>query len=222
MAAHHSLFDILGPVMIGPSSSHTAGAVRLGLLARAIAGGQPEQARIVLHGSFASTGKGHGTDLALVAGLLGILPDDPAIADAFALATQAGLVFELTADDLGEVHPNTARFELVRDGREITVQGASIGGGQVLVTRIDGYDVEVTGRLPLLLVAHVDQPGEIARVTTIIAESGANIAAMHVSRSARGGDALMLIETDTPAAAETLDAIDRLDAVTSVRSIPAV
>lgn len=208
--------------MIGPSSSHTAGAARLGLIARAIAGDQPQSARIVLHGSFASTGQGHGTDLALVAGLLGIRPDDPAIVDAFDLAAKAGLDFEIVADDLGEVHPNTARFELVTDGRTVMIEGASIGGGQVLVTRIDSYDVEVSGQLPLLLVAHRDQPGEIARVTTIIGDSGANIAAMRVSRSARGGDALMLIETDTPATDDMVAAIEQLDAVTGVRRVPAV
>lgn len=222
MVAAHSLFDILGPVMIGPSSSHTAGAARLGLLARAIAGGQPDRACIALHGSFASTGRGHGTDLAIVAGLLGIGPDNPEITQAFELAKQAGLEYSLSSDDLGEVHPNTARFELEREGRTIVVEGASIGGGQVRITRIDAYEVEVSGQLPLLLVAHTDQPGEIARVTALLAETGANIAAMHVSRAARGGNALMLIETDTPVDDATVAAIAELSAVSGVRRVPAV
>lgn len=209
--------------MIGPSSSHTAGAVRLGALARAIFGGQPAQAQIALHGSFASTGRGHGTDLALVAGLLGMAPDDERIPDAMDVARASELSVEFTEKDLGEVHPNTAEFRLVDvDGREACVRGSSLGGGDVLVTEIDGFAVEVSGELPMLVVDHFDQPGEIAAVTKLLAESGANIASMQVSREKRGARALMLIETDTVVDSATAERIAQQPGVTGVRRIAAV
>jgi len=209
--------------MIGPSSSHTAGAVRLGALARAIFGGQPESAEIVLHGSFASTGTGHGTDLALVAGLLGMSPDDPRIADAFAEASDAGMTVTFTSDDLGEVHPNTALLTLRGpDERVMLVQGCSVGGGDVLVTRIGEFDVEVTGELPVLVVAHHDQPGVIAGVTAVLAAEGVNVASMEVSRERRGANALMIIETDNPVGDRSLDELRKVAGVTGVRTVPAV
>jgi L-serine dehydratase len=223
VAHQRSVFDIIGPVMIGPSSSHTAGAVRLGALARAIFGGQPESAEIVLHGSFASTGTGHGTDLALVAGLLGMCPDDPRIADAFAEASGAGMTVAFTSDDLGEVHPNTALLTLRGpDERVMIVQGCSVGGGDVLVTRIGEFDVEVTGELPVLVVAHHDQPGVIAGVTAVLAAEGVNVASMEVSRERRGASALMIIETDNPAGDSSLEELRKVAGVTGVRTVPAV
>ncbi len=218
-----SIFDIVGPVMIGPSSSHTAGAVRLGNLARAIFGEQPRRARILLHGSFASTGVGHGTDLAIVAGLLGFAPDDPRIKEATSLAHQAGMEVEFGLAELGDVHPNTAVLELEGEsGRSARIVGSSLGGGDVAVTEIDGFDVEATGEFPTLVVEHEDRPGEIAAVSSILAEAGVNIAAMRVSREVRGGTALMLIETDVAVDAETAGRIAQVDAVHSVRSVPAV
>jgi len=223
MTRQRSAFDIVGPIMIGPSSSHTAGAVRLGSLARAFFGGQPARARILLHGSFASTGHGHGTDLALTAGLLGLGPDDPGIRDAIELASQRGLSVSFAAEDLGNVHPNTACFELQDEqGRSMRVIGSSLGGGDVVVTRIDEFDVEATGELPLLVIAHVDRPGEIAAVTSILAASDANIAAMRVSREARGAAALMLIETDAEVGDAACERIAAIPGVTSVRRVPAV
>jgi L-serine dehydratase len=223
VAHQRSVFDIIGPVMIGPSSSHTAGAVRLGSLARAIFGGRPTSATIVLHGSFASTGSGHGTDLALVAGLLGMTPDDPRIPEAFAEAAAAGLAVSFSSDDLGEVHPNTAMLTL-RDaeGREMLVQGCSVGGGDVLVTRIGEFDVEVSGELPVLVVAHHDQPGVIAGVTAVLAAEGVNVASMEVSRERRGAGALMIIETDNAVGEESLEELRKVAGVTGVRTVPAV
>lgn len=218
-----SVFDIVGPVMIGPSSSHTAGAVRLGNLARAIFGEQPTRARILLHGSFASTGRGHGTDLALVAGLLALAPDDPRIRHALTLAEQAGMALEFGDAELGDVHPNTAVFELeAESGRTMRVVGSSLGGGDVVVTDIDGFDVEATGEHPMLVVEHEDRPGEIAAVTSILAERGVNVAAMRVSREVRGGTALMLIETDAVVDEETVQRIAEAEAIRSVRTVPAV
>lgn len=222
MARQRSLFDIVGPVMIGPSSSHTAGAVRLGALARAIFGARPTRARITLHGSFASTGRGHGTDLALVAGLLGMAPDDPRIPDSFEVAAQAGLDFSFAEGDLGDVHPNTALFELADDLHSMRVRGSSLGGGDVVVSEIDGFEVEADGELPLLVVEHTDRPGEIATVTGILAESGVNIAEMRVSRERRGARALMLIETDAEVDEQTIDRIAHQTGIESVRQVPAI
>lgn len=217
-----SIFDIVGPVMIGPSSSHTAGAVRLGLLGRAILGRRPETAVITLHGSFASTGRGHGTDLAIVAGLLGMRPDDPGLAQAFQHAKQAGMDVRVVQADLGDVHPNTALLTLSAGQGSIEIQGSSVGGGEVVVTRIGPFEARITGRMPLLIVEHADLPGEIASVTRIISESGANIAEMRVARTGRGGEALMLIETDTDLGAGALQRIAELPGVRHVRAVPAV
>ena len=223
MTRQRSAFDIVGPVMIGPSSSHTAGAVRLGALARAFFGGQPTRAHVVLHGSFASTGRGHGTDLALAAGLLGFRPDDAAIRDAVVLAPSCGLEVSFAEGDLGDVHPNTARFELEDDsGRRMELEGSSLGGGDVVMSSLDGFDIEATGELPLLVIAHVDQPGEIAAVTAVLAQHDANIAAMRVSRKARGAAALMLIETDAEVSSAACREIESLAGVTGVRRIPEV
>lgn len=222
MSNDRSVFDILGPVMIGPSSSHTAGAVRLGLLARAIFGRQPEQVTVTMHGSFASTGTGHGTDLAIVAGLLGMRPDDPEIVHSLERARSVGMQVAFTTGDLGEVHPNTALFELSEGGQTLAVRGSSIGGGEVLVTRIGEFEAHANGRMPLLMVANNDTPGEIAAVTRLISECGANIAEMRVARTRRGAEALMLIETDTPLDPAALDAIAALPGVRMVRAVPAV
>lgn len=222
MARQRSIFDIVGPVMIGPSSSHTAGAVRLGALARAIFGATPKRAHIGLHGSFATTGHGHGTDLALVAGLLGMAPDNPDIRRALALAGEAGLSVSFESVDLGEVHPNTAVFELASGDRHLRVQGASLGGGDVILTSIDTFEVELTGDLPALVIEHVDRPGEIAAVSSVLARSNVNIAAMRVSREARGARALMLIETDAPAPDGVLEALGAVPSITSVRRVAAV
>lgn len=223
MARQRSIFDIVGPVMIGPSSSHTAGAVRLGLLARSALGEPPVRAEVGLHGSFASTGVGHGTDRAIAAGLLGLAPDDPAIKDSLLLASEAGLQVSFSEADLGHVHPNTARFALTtRHGRHMELQGSSLGGGDVVMTSIDGYDTEITGELPSLLVFHLDQPGEVAAVTAVLADAGVNIARMRVSRERRGADALMVIETDAPATATAIEQIAGSPGVTGVRVISAV
>lgn len=223
MARVHSVFEVVGPVMIGPSSSHTAGAVRIGRLARAVFGTQPSEARISLHGSFASTGRGHGTDLAIVAGLLGLAPDDERIRVADAEARAAGLTVAFADQDLGEVHPNTTRIEMTgADGRTVTVQGSSLGGADVVLTAIDDFDVAITGELPVLVVEHHDQPGVIASVSAVLAEHGVNIASMEVSRERRGARALMVIETDQPVDAPTMQAVAGAPAVTGVRAVPAV
>lgn len=220
MVRQRSVFDIIGPIMVGPSSSHTAGACRLGELARAVFGTTPRRAHILLHGSFASTGPGHGTDLALVAGLLGMRPEDERIPRAFDVAQQAGLEVDFAEEDLGDAHPNTAVFIMSDDaGTQMTVRGSSLGGGDVIVTAIDAFDVEITGELPLLIVGHVDRPGQIAGVTSVLAEHGVNVASMHVSREHKGAGALMMIETDVEVPDHAAKEIAAQPGITSVRHI---
>jgi L-serine dehydratase len=192
-----SLLDIIGPVMVGPSSSHTAGACRLGLLARNLVGGTPEKARIELHGSFARTGEGHGTDKAIAGGLMGFRPDDERLRDALEIAQGEGLdyVFEKTtlADD---AHPNTARITVERGDRHAVMTGASLGAGRILVNEINGYAVEVTGTYHTIVLIAEDVKGSIAAIATILAEHGINIANLRLTRKQRGGDAFMVIEVD--------------------------
>ena len=194
-----SLLDIIGPVMVGPSSSHTAGACRLGLLARCLVGGTPERARVELHGSFARTGEGHGTDKAIVGGLMGFRPDDERIRDALGIAEREGLDYRFEKTTLGEeneVHPNTVRITVERGDRSSVMVGSSLGAGRVLVTEIDGYPVEVTGNYNTIVLVAEDVPGSVAGIATILAEDEINIATLRLTRKERGGDAFMVIEVD--------------------------
>ena len=194
-----SLLDIIGPVMVGPSSSHTAGACRLGLLARCLVGGTPDRARVELHGSFARTGEGHGTDKAIVGGLMGFRPDDERIRDALGIAEREGLDYRFEKTTLGEeneVHPNTVRITLERGDRNSVMVGSSLGAGRVLVTEIEGYPVEVTGNYHTIVLVAEDVRGSVARIATILAEDGVNIATLRLTRKQRGGDAFMVIEVD--------------------------
>lgn len=219
-----NIIDIIGPVMIGPSSSHTAGAVRLGLLAAGILGSVPVKAEIYLHGSFAETHKGHGTDMALLAGLMGWLPDDARIPEADRYAQEAGLVYSFSKVDLGSLtHPNTAMFKLVaKDGSQCEIIGASVGGGQVLVNSIDGFPVELTGKLPAILTVHEDTRGIIALVTSTLANAGVNVATMRVFRSNKGGLASMVIECDEAVPQGIINLIGALQKIHSVRFIGSV
>ena len=212
-----NIFDILGPVMVGPSSSHTAGAVRIGLIARRLLGGQPATARITLSGSFAATGTGHGTDRALVAGLLGMKPDDIRIPDSFALAVEQGLAFTFDKTELKEAHPNTAILQLsTAGGRELEVQASSLGGGRIMVNKLDGINVNFNGDSPTLIVHNLDQPGHLAEVTSILSHKSVNIATMQLYRNHRGGYAVMVIETDQDIPAEALRWLSRLEGVIKV------
>ena len=219
-----NLIDIIGPVMIGPSSSHTAGAVRLGLLAASILGGQPVKAEINLHGSFAETYQGHGTDMALLAGLMGWMPDDERIPQAEKYAEESGLVYSFHKIDLGNMaHPNTVLFKLTSAGGSYCeIVGSSVGGGQVKVTEIDGFPVELTGRLPAILTVHIDTRGVIALVTSTLANAGVNIATMRLFRSDKGGMASMVIECDEAVPQEILNLIGALQQIESVRFIASV
>ena len=176
------LFDVLGPVMIGPSSSHTAGAARIGYTAQKLLGEIPVQADIGLYGSFATTGKGHGTDKALVAGLLGLRPDDPRLPDSFALAAEQGMAFRIHPVELRSAHPNTAVLTLTgREGRVLSMKAASVGGGRIRVTEIDGVPADFGGDSNTLIIA-------VRRI---------NVASMQVFRAGTGGYAVMVLECDS-------------------------
>lgn len=202
------LFDILGPRMVGPSSSHTAGACRLGYVVQSVLGGVPDSARVGLHGSFAMTGDGHGTKIAITGGLLGYRPDDPRIRDSQALAEEAGLEMSFETVDLGEdAHPNTATFDVRRGEDRITMIGCSIGGGRIRIQRIDGFPVDLSGSLPTVVVQADDVPGTVAEITGMIARRGLNLATIRVDRTGRGQKAMMTIETDEPVPDELLEAL---------------
>ena len=194
-----NIFDIMGPIMVGPSSSHTAGAARIGFLTRRLLGSTPRRAELLLHGSFAATGKGHGTDRALVAGLLGMAPDDPRIPRAFALAREAGMELNISTAVLRGVHPNTVLLRVGdSQGREMEVNASSLGGGRVRVNAIDGMEATFTGDYPTLIIRNEDKPGQVAEVAGLLSEHGVNIAAMQLYRDRRGGLAVMVIESDQP------------------------
>ena len=214
-----NVFDIIGPVMIGPSSSHTAGAVRLGRVANKLMDNHPlKRVEITLSGSFAQTYKGHGTDRALLAGIMGYHSYSPEIRDALAIATERGIDYVFLKEDIKGAHPNTARIHFVlQDGEEGTVQGASIGGGNILVHQINGMNVEFTGENNTILVMHQDQPGVIAAVTQLMHFEYAelNIASFRLTREARGGSAIMTIEIDGHPPEGLTDAIRKISLVTN-------
>lgn len=206
--------------MVGPSSSHTAGACRIGLFARALLGGQPESAVIELHGSFARTGQGHGTDRALAGGLLGFRPDDERLRESLDLAAEAGLALTFRNTKLrGDHHPNTARLTLARGERRVVVTGSSVGAGRIVITSIDDFGVEITGTLPTLVVVAADQPGAVAAITSTLAAQGGNIATIRVARRQKGGHAIHIYELDEPVGADALAALLALPRVETVRAI---
>ena len=212
-----SLLDIIGPVMVGPSSSHTAGACRIGLLARGLVGGTPEHAAVELHGSFARTGEGHGTDKAIVGGLMGFRPDDERIREALSIAEREGLDYKFEKTKLGEegvTHPNTARLTVTRGMREAQLVGSSLGAGRILISQINGFPVEVTGNFRTMVLVAEDVRGSIATIARILADGGVNIANLRLTRKQRGGDAFMVIDLDDAPPAKVLDEVCGLAWVT--------
>ncbi len=216
-----SAFDIIGPIMVGPSSSHTAGAVRLGLLGRAVLGAQPERAMLGLHGSFARTGRGHGTDRALVAGLLGMTTSDPRIRESLKIADAKGMQVIFHEVDLGEdAHPNSAEMVLRAGNQEVRVVGASVGGGMVEIQEIDSYAIRFTGEHEALLVAAEDRPGAIHMITGLFLQYNLNIAFSRVERKQRGGEAIQIFETDDAIPDELVAALEDFYWVHWARRIP--
>ncbi len=211
------LFDVIGPIMVGPSSSHTAGAVRLGNIARKIAGPQIRQADFYLHGSFAKTHKGHGTDKALLGGVLGMAADDERIRDSFSMAEAAGIRYTFHNVDLGDVHPNSVRIVLEKDDAETCeLIGSSIGGGKVMVNSLNGMHVEFSGQYPTIITIHNDRPGVVANVSSVLSKYGINIAFLKVFRQLRGSEACMIIESDQPVGDSVLEQLRNLPDINTV------
>lgn len=203
--------------MVGPSSSHTAGAVRIGLMARTLLKDRPAEGEIWLHGSFAKTGRGHGTDKAIVAGILGMSPDDMKIPDSFDIAENQGFQFQIRETELKDAHPNTALIRLRGEtGREITVQASSVGGGSIMVNKLDGIEVNFSGQLPTLIVHNLDQPGHVAEVTSMLSHKSVNIATMQLYRERRGEYAVMVIETDQEIPDQAIAWLEHLEGIIKV------
>lgn len=214
---NYSAFDILGPIMIGPSSSHTAGAVRIGYAARKIAGGNIKSVKFLLHGSFAKTYKGHGTDKALIGGVLGMMPDDERIRDSFEHAKASGIDVCFEEVEFENTHPNTVKIIIaLDDGSVKEVVGSSIGGGNILITEINGLSLEFTGEYPTLIVRHIDTPGVIAKVCASLSLYDINIAYMKVFRNKKGDDAFMIVETDMEIEEEVIKYISKIKEVIKV------
>lgn len=212
-----NVFDIIGPVMVGPSSSHTAGAVRIGFIARKLLGEDVSVANINLFGSFLDTGKGHGTQKALVAGLLGMKADDIRIPDSINYAKEKGMEIVFGEADLKEAHPNTVQLCLTGiSGRRLEVVGESIGGSRINIAKIDGIDTNFSGEYPTLVVHNLDQPGHVSEVTSMLSHKMVNIAAMHLYRANRGGNAVMVVECDQEIPAEGLEWLSKVEGVVKV------
>ena len=212
-----NIFDMMGPVMVGPSSSHTAGAARIGNMGRTLLGEEVARADIGLYGSFAETGFGHGTDRALLAGLLGMKPNDLRIPNAYEEANRAGMAYSFRTVELRDAHPNTALLELTgKSGKQLTLQASSIGGGAIVVNKIDGIDVNFTGDFNTLIVRNQDESGSVAAITSILSQVHINVANMSVNRHRRGGDALMVIETDQHIKPRQVEFLSELPGILSV------
>lgn len=219
MSSFRHSFDIIGPIMIGPSSSHTAGAARLGRVARHLFGQQPERAEITLYGSFAKTYRGHGTDVALVAGLLDFDTRDSRIPKSLQIAQQVGLHVTFKPGKNSDYHPNTVRLQLTSGEQSYYILGCSIGGGAIEIQEINGFKVKVTGSYPTLVIPHNDRSGVVAAVTTILSKHQLNISTMEVARQGRGANALMVIGTDEVPPMEAITEIESLEAVQKVARI---
>lgn len=193
---YRSAFDIIGPVMIGPSSSHTAGAARIGRVARTLFGKQPNKAEISLYGSFAKTYKGHGTDVSIVGGLLDFDTFDERIPSSLQLAEEAGIEVIFNVEDAVTDHPNTVRIKLYDDEKDLEMVGVSIGGGTIEITELNSFELKLSGAHPAILVVHNDQFGVISSVTNILTKNEINIGHMEVSRKDKGQMAIMVIEVD--------------------------
>jgi L-serine dehydratase len=215
-----SVFDILGPIMIGPSSSHTAGAARIGFMAKLIFDDDVEAMNIFLHGSFAETGPGHGTDRAVVGGILGFKPDDERIKDSFKFARDMGIEVNFNNIKLSDVHPNTVLIELVKGDRSLKLIASSIGGGNIIVSNIDDYEVNLSGKLPTLWIIHRDKPGKVGLFTSILGSYMLNIANMQVFRKKKGTLASSIIELDHEVNKYILDHLIHLEDIIQVRFIP--
>lgn len=212
-----NIFDIMGPVMVGPSSSHTAGAVKIGYISRRLLGEELASVKILLYGSFLTTGKGHGTRKALVAGLLGMKPYDIRIPEALEIAERDGIEVEFGEALLKEAHPNTAQLFLTGvSGRTLEIIGQSLGGSRINIAEIDGIETNFSGDHPTLVVHNQDQPGHVSEVTSMLAHKSVNIATMQLYRASRGGEAVMVIECDQEVPIEGIEWLKKVEGVNKV------
>lgn len=212
-----NIFDIIGPVMVGPSSSHTAGTVRIGNISRKLLAEDVVDAQIYFHGSFLATGKGHGTDKAIVAGLLGMHVDDINVPDSFKIAENAGMKFNISGIDLGDVHPNSVKLVITgKSGRRLEIIAASVGGGRIQICQIDGLPTNFCGDYPTLVVHNMDTPGHVGQVTSKLAKEQVNIATMQLYRSQKGADAVMILECDKEISEDIIEWISHLEGIMKV------
>ena len=212
-----NLYDIIGPVMVGPSSSHTAGAVKIGYVSRKLMAQPIVKAQILLYGSFLATGKGHGTQIAIVAGLLGMKTDDCRIPDSFRLAKETGMEISFGEAELKDAHPNSAQLILTgADGGQLEIVGESIGGSRINIASIDGLSANFSGDYPTLIVHNLDQPGHVAEVTSMLSHKSVNIATMQLYRAGRGGHAVMVIECDQEVPKESIQWLAHLEGIEKV------
>jgi len=213
------VFAIIGPAMVGPSSSHTAGAARLGRAARQLLGCQPEQAVITFYGSFAETYKGHCTDLAIIGGILDYDTDDSRLVTSMEDAEKLGIqiTFKVGFGNYG--HPNTANIVLKQGDKELTMKGASIGGGNIEVSKVDGYDVRFTGNYSTLVITHKDRLGMLAEITGLLQREGVNIGHLSLDRKGRSGEALTVIEIDNPITSKLIHELQEMQQVKEVRTV---
>lgn len=212
-----NIFDVMGPVMVGPSSSHTAGAVKIGYISRMLLGEKVMAANILLYGSFYTTGKGHGTRKAIVAGLMGMKPDDIRIPQSIELAKEEGMKIEFGEAILKDAHPNTVQVFLTGEsGKTLEVIGQSLGGSRINIAEIDGIDTNFSGDYPTLVVHNLDQPGHVSEVTSMLSHKGVNIAYMQLYRANRGGEAVMVVECDQEVPKEGIDWLKKVEGVKKV------
>ncbi|HOX31794.1 MAG TPA: L-serine ammonia-lyase, iron-sulfur-dependent subunit beta [Spirochaetales bacterium] len=218
------LLDVFGPVMIGPSSSHTAGVARIAFAARSVLAARVERARISFYGSLARTWRGHGSDKAAIAGLLGILPEDERLSFSPELASREGLVYEIlpVLESPPGYHPNTVVLELAAGERRLYLRGASVGGGKILIQSIDGFQTALDGSLDAFLVLHRDEVGVIALVASLLARERVNIAQLSSHRRDKGEEALLVVEVDGSAARGMAEAIRGLKGVLDVVLVPSI
>lgn len=212
-----NIFDIIGPVMVGPSSSHTAGACKIGYVSRKLLAEDLKEAKILLYGSFLATGKGHGTQKALVAGLLGFLPDDEKIPSSLEIAKQKRIEFSFGESNLKNAHPNSCELILTGvNGRKLEIVAQSLGGSIINIASIDGLSANFSGEYPTLIVHNLDQPGHIAEVTSMLSHKSVNIAKMQLYRANRGGKAVMVIECDQEIPPESIKWLEHLEGIEKV------
>ena len=212
-----NIFDIIGPVMVGPSSSHTAGAVKIGYVSQKLLGQPVAKAEILLYGSFLATGKGHGTNFALVAGLLGMTQDDKRIPQSFEIARSKGIELVFGQANLKNYHPNSVQLNLTgKNGRHLEIIGESVGGSVINIANIDGLSANFSGDNPTLIVHNKDQPGHVAEVTSMLSHKSVNIATMQLYRANRGGEAVMVLELDQEIPQDALAWLSKLEGVNKV------